>query len=607
MSENLQTIILEEKYEKFITNNLCCICFENKPTIRSNSDKEKDLSLNDIKQNLFENGIIWDDILILSCCEIHYLCIDCLRKIVNNYENHPINENNSHITCPYPFKECVNNVGYKNSFIHSDIEKIFKRKEDLINYNLHAEQFTFPGYTIIKCPMYTLDRNVCNANILVSNDDLKTKEKGEIVVQCDQNNLCLKRFCLTCKKTISYYISSCNDCILAYENENPQMFNYFLNKKQILTDTTCDSIPERTYNESEYLYRNGEITKEIAIKQILDIIEDINNYMICPICKISIYKTEQCNGISHHNIERCYVCGRIGYRIKGLGDHWSYHGIGGCYRFDTDTFVREHLINYKCVDSICKNHDLGDCMDPDHQQGIEDMNLSRKKAYIYHIFVSLLSEIRYDVYDELYEMFKKNDELMKLLPYKQTLKMLEIKKDRIKDYNEENVYNALNLEHVKNIYDDKQLYIDCYDYLSLYTKKEEITQKESFQEISNRINVLINQVTNQIDRIDSLSQLNENLGIDENTNRGVLDEDVDMSDIIIHAPPPPPIYLRKQLYNEDTESEDNYEMEQDLEYMETRQLIPSIALNNTNETQRNQNGYVLLDDILEILNEELEE
>lgn len=617
-SEN-ETIIVYEKKDNI---HSCCVCFDVIPTLVTNLNREKDLSLNDINIDFFENKTIPNDILLLSCCNKHYICINCLKRFVNNYENHPINENNSHIYCPYPFEECLNKVGFKNIFIHSDIHKILKTEEELNNYIIHSNQYEFPGYTIIKCPMTIIDNKLCGANILIENEYLKIKGKGEIILQCDQNNACLRRFCLTCKKTISYQ-SVCYECIISYENENPRMYNYFLNKKQKIINEIkhAEFSLENPYFENEYLYINGEITKEIAVKQILELIENVDSYMICPICKVSLYKTEKCNGLSHHNIERCYACGRIGYKIKGLGDHWSPNGISGCYRFDTDEFIKNNIKNYLCLDSICTNHELGDCSNPEHKDGINEIFKSRKKAYVYHTLISLLVDIRYDVYDELYNILKNKDEnLLEFLPYKQTLKIIEIKKDRLKDYTEDIVYETLNLENPKELKrykEDKKFYINFNEYEFLYKKNkiEDIIDNnisynlDDEHEDNNDINIQIQNIQNTLYEIDErLTTINENL---MNTE----DEDVDMTDLMLL--PPPPNYLRRQNYDDYEEEGSEYS---DDSYTETRELIPmsslvaSCLINTQNEISGNtvitpqirNDGYMLLDDILDFINDDYE-
>lgn len=460
----------------------CCVCFSSNFLISKNSSESVEspevyLSLSDIEQNFFIDNIIPDNLLILSCCKIHYICVQCLRLIVNNYENHPINENNSHLSCPYPFDECLTNIGFKNVFDHNLIKKIFKTEKELQNYISHSERFSFPGYTMIKCPMFTKFDKLCNTNILVENDFIKNNAIGDVIINCDQNVLCLRKFCFHCKQYIRYYDTECYDCKTIYENENPNIFNYYLNKNskyqnQVINyDDESDLESDLNYDESSYLFLNKEITEEIAIDQIISLLIDENTYMLCAICKNSLYKTERCNGLSHHNIERCYACGRIGFISKGLIEHWSSTGIDGCFRFNHERFVQNYIPDYQCTENECSNHEKGDCNIPDHEKGIQHMNFIKKSAYVYHILKSLLPNIRITVYDNLYnKISNSNPELLIYLPYKQTLILLEKFKKRYRDYTEEIFYEQIKCIHPKNIPDfTKTDYINIDEYI--YTHK----------------------------------------------------------------------------------------------------------------------------------------
>jgi len=482
-------------YSKFVKNKdnfllsfdndvSCCVCFSNnlliskKLTSTEIESQNEYLSLSDIEPELFINDIIPDDLLIKSCCNIHYICIKCMRLIVNNYENHPINENNSHLACPYPFEDCVTDIGFKNIFDHNLIKKILKTEKEWNNYISHAERFSFPGYIIIKCPMYTRYGILCNTNILVENDFIKNKPIGDVIINCDQNDKCLRKFCFHCKQNIKYYDNECIDCKTIYENENPNIFNYYLNKNATYSNQTInyndesDLESELDYSESSYLFLNKEITEEIVINQIISLLIDENSYIICPICKNSLYKTERCNGLSHHNLERCYSCGRIGFISKGLIEHWNNKGIEGCFRFDHDTFVKKYIPTYHCTESVCSNHDKGDCIIEEHQDGIKHMYFTRKTAYVYHIFKSLLPNIRLITYDKLYrKLLISYPELLDYLPYKQTLILLDKYKKRYKDYTEDIFYEQLKCIHPKNIshfITDKSYYINADEYITEY-------------------------------------------------------------------------------------------------------------------------------------------
>lgn len=481
-STNFLKLIKDPNNFKVTLNEVesCCVCFSNNFLISKNSPESPEvyLSLSDIEKNFFIDNIIPDNLLILSCCKIHYICVKCLRLIVNNYENHPINENNSHLSCPYPFEECLTNIGFKNVFDHNLIKKIFKTEKELQNYISHSERFSFPGYTIIKCPMFTRFDKLCNTNILVENDFIKKNAIGDVIINCDQNNLCLRKFCFHCKQYIKYYDTECYDCKTIYENENPNIFNYYLNKNpkyqnQVINyDDESDLESDLNYEESSYLFLNKEITEEIVIDQIISLLIDENTYMICAICKNSLYKTERCNGLSHHNIERCYACGRIGFISKGLIEHWSCTGIDGCFRFNHETFVKKYIPDYQCIENDCSNHEKGDCNMPEHEKGIQHMNFIKKSAYVYHILKSLLPNIRITVYDNLYnKLLNSNPELLIYLPYKQTLILLEKYKKRYRDYTEEIFYQQIKCIHPKNIPEFTKIdYINIDEYISKHNK-----------------------------------------------------------------------------------------------------------------------------------------
>jgi len=465
----------ERLSEDYILKNdldkTCCVCFTDAYFIY-NLKNECILSLSDIEPSFFKNNKIPKSLLVKSCCNVHYICINCIHRLINNYEAHPINESNSHLSCPYPFGDCVTSIGFKNIFDHNLIKKICNNTE-WEAYRIHSENFSFPGFTIIKCPVYYykgITRVLCNTEILLENDTIKNTPIGDFIVECTQNADCLKRFCFNCHQTMSYYQQVCNDCKTNHENENPNLLNYYFNKNtseilssiastSVETDNDNDNDTDNeieidnenesktviiNYNENSYLYLNKEITIEIAVEQIMNIIKSIDAFFICAICKISLYKTERCNGLSHHNVERCYACGRIGYKTKGLDEHWNPSGHNGCFRFNSDSYIKSTIPHYLCSDSTCSNHDKGDCTVPEHKDGIDDLEHLRKRSYVYHSIKSLLPEIRFDVYDELYDKLSMYPELLRYMPCKQTLVLLTTYKSRYKDFSESIVYKNLN-------------------------------------------------------------------------------------------------------------------------------------------------------------------
>lgn len=461
----------------------CCVCFCDYHFIYNNQSNET-LGISDLEKEWFDENEFPDELLVSSPCNNHFICIGCLRKITNNYENHPINETESHIYCPYPFEKCANDLDFRYIFEHNHIEKILRTEEERNNYREHAEQHAFPGMTRIKCPCpyygsSLLEIKICNTDILVENEDLKNKPIGELILECTQNLSCRKRFCYNCNKVISFFQPICYSCSTLYENENPNSFNYYINKDLetgLVSPVSSDAIDEFEFNNvsrydpEKYLYRNKDITQEIAIDKISVIIESFDNYMKCPVCQICLFKTEKCNGLAHHSVERCYVCGRIGYKIKGLGDHWSNFGCNGCYRFDTDGLVSIFVPEYKCNEFLCHNHDRGECNLPEHSEGIEKLISLRKRSCILHNILSLLPDIRLEVYDNLYEKYKNNEEYVNLLPFKQTFLLLNKYKDRSRDCIEEVIYDQLKLNYPT--FKQKNEILEVETYINEYKRED---------------------------------------------------------------------------------------------------------------------------------------
>jgi hypothetical protein len=442
-------------------NEPCCICYFNYP-ILFDSINNVYLGLNDISDDFS----LLDDLLLKSACNVHYICVQCLRKIVNNYENHPINEHNSHVFCPYPFQDCVTSVGTRNIFDHNSIKKLFKTETEWTNFINYANQYTFPGCTVIECAS-------CNSPILIENEEIRNTPVGELVIKCSQNEACMFTFCYYCKSSMSYNKTTCYICKLQHETENPDMFNYYFNKTHFICSPIENPEEILSFNECDYLFKNKELTVEIAQKQIIDTINDTNSILICPICKLSMYKTEQCNALKHHYIERCYACSRIGYKVKGLVEHWSNNGKGGCYRFDHDYFVKTHVREFICNDRQCFSHDMGDCNELEHQHGIQQLHKIRKQSIVYHLLKSLPNTIKYTVFDNIYEYLSiNNNSLLYFLPYKQTLFLLSEYPQHFSDFSEIIFYQSINCFHpssLPDVFTNKTIYIDTSSFLNLYT------------------------------------------------------------------------------------------------------------------------------------------
>jgi hypothetical protein len=397
-------------------------------------ERTSTVSVNSVEKNWFMNNNIPDDIILAFSCDKHYICVSCLRKLISNFDNHQIDENNSNIYCPFPFEICKNAADCRNIIDHECVRKFCKSEETYQEYWNHAKKYRFPGFEIVNCPNeYYYHNQVvkCNCEILVSIEDIKNSSKGELIIECDQNIQCMKRFCYWCHQTMVLRLS-CENCKLSFESEDPNAFNHYLNRPKIDEDDTT------------IMYKNKEITEGIVFEHIDSILNNLDIHITCPVCKIAMYKTEKCNEMTHHHIDRCYSCGRIGDRFKGLNEHWNTLGIGGCYRFNSDTYFYKYIPTYKCRENVCYDHDLGDCKEKEHQQGIQDYIKDRQRNLIYHLIKSLLPELRTNVLANLYEKYK-DTSFYDLLPWAYTLNLIKDHKIRVCDCNEKIVYEELSL------------------------------------------------------------------------------------------------------------------------------------------------------------------
>jgi hypothetical protein len=405
----------------------CCVC------MRSDLDDLAILVDNEapLKEDGFhptatladcDEGIPLKNTIFLSCCRQHGICHDCMKTISTNFDNHPIGPNHSLIPCPYPFDEgCKTPVGTENYFTHSDVRKILDETQ-YQSYITHAERFQFPGYEIVKCPRPIIineegEVGVCGAWVLIPIDLIKSTPVGYLIMECDQNPKCYRRSCYHChslvrrnlrtrrdQNNIAGVINSndvfCERCVTSTENTNRMAFNRYFYK------------PNKQRNDGQSLFfRNEEIPDETVLAQLTEMVDSERLYTRCMECLTTIYKTEQCNTITHCGIERCYACGRSGTREQDLGDHWDVTGVKGCPRFDHSNFWNEWgNCDFKCREGLCYSDTIGNCTVAEHQRGINTMIELRKRAHIYHAIKSLLPEQRESI-------LKQSSRIPKLRPY----------------------------------------------------------------------------------------------------------------------------------------------------------------------------------------------
>ena len=406
----------------------CCVCMRsNLDNLSILVDNESDIQENGIPMIATlgdcDEGIDISGTIFLSCCKIHGICYNCLKTIALSFDNHLIGASHSFIPCPSPFNNgedgCVSISGMSNYFTHSDIRKLLD-DEEFAMYMNHAQRYQFPGYELVPCPRPLLDNNIiikCGALILVPIDAIQHSIPGHLILQCNQSEECFRRSCYHCQSLIrqrGYGIPddiggvvndpdvTCEHCITKTENVNPQALNrYFYNPNKMLKDGR------------PIMFRNEELTKELVLSQLMEVAEADKLYTRCFECLTTIYKTEQCNTITHCGIERCYVCGRSGSNESHLGDHWDVSGMKGCPRFDHSVFWNQWgNCNFKCRESYCYGDQVGQCRYITHQEGIENMVELRKRSHIFHAIKSLLPEQQQSIIDEIvnienYECLKK--------------------------------------------------------------------------------------------------------------------------------------------------------------------------------------------------------
>lgn len=322
--------------------------------------------------NIYDINEIKSGYLVISCClkKDHLLCRECMRRLALSYDTHMINGTNSHMFCPY-MDGCTNESGIRNFFDHSLIRKFLSPQEFEI-FLEYAERFAYPGYEAVKC-------KDCKVPNIIPHNEIRDADDFGLIIRCSQNPVCFSIYCYICEEDLSDYDIFCKKCKDKSENTNPSSFNKYFYKP---LEYRSNSLSER----ENYFFRNKELTNEIIIGQLKEIVTE--PYVRCPVCLIKIYKTEQCNSVEHCGVEFCYVCNR---KTPGkLHDHWSELGNNGCFRFDSSQLIRCTLKKYKCSEGYCFGHDIGDCKVESHQEGVREMRDFRTYNLIYHMLKSLL-------------------------------------------------------------------------------------------------------------------------------------------------------------------------------------------------------------------------
>lgn len=81
---------------------------------------------------------------------------------------------------------------------------------------------------------------------------------------------------------------------------------------------------------------------------------------------------------------------------------------------------------------------------------------------------SLLSDIKFQVYDKLYDICKNDPVLLDFLPYKQTLILLNKFKKHYRNYCEDIVYKQLHCKNANEIFTNKMEFISATEYVQKF-------------------------------------------------------------------------------------------------------------------------------------------
>ena len=386
--------------------NECCVCMAAHLPTLTDPDTGELMSILEIGEDFPINlrGLTQPMFLFRSSCADHAICNACLHHLATSFgNNHPIGPKHPMLPCPYPFKECLTQTtGLPNYFPHAVVERVLTPEEQLL-YQAHAQRYQFPGYELVQCPRPSRYGTICGAGILVSLESVRTTLPGELIMRCDQSQQCQRHTCYHCRSLVHRARNQCDNCLTSTENMNPKLLNHYFHREN-----------KKAGDGQPNLYRNEELTEDIILPQLRDIVNADRLEVRCTECLTFMFKTELCNTLEHCGIERCYSCGRSGTTTKKIGDHWDSNGYKGCPRFDYSAFWNTLAgCNFRCMEGECYGSEVGDCTIAEHAVGVRNMIEMRKRAHIYHAIKSLLPEMRKHI---LEKVWLQQDDIRPYLP-----------------------------------------------------------------------------------------------------------------------------------------------------------------------------------------------
>jgi len=127
---------------------------------------------------------------------------------------------------------------------------------------------------------------------------------------------------------------------------------------------------------SPFLY-GKPMTRIEIVKGIQSIIDDAGS-VTCPGCKVKLYKTSQCNSLTHCGYHICFVC-RFTTDAPFIPlEHWDEEGVKGCPRWDTSPYWNKAgNCGYSCEYDACFSDD-SPCKDESHKEGRLKMEAQRQ-------------------------------------------------------------------------------------------------------------------------------------------------------------------------------------------------------------------------------------
>lgn len=167
--------------------------------------------------------------------------------------------------------------------------------------------------------------------------------------------------------------------------------------RELFTDSEWNEIAlqVRNFRASQYttldyhpflspLICKTNVTVEILCNRIIDILNQDEPHVMCPICTVTIQKTTACYAMRHCDWEMCWMCGKVDRRLST--DHWKT-----CPRYDSNVFWKKY--DYLCFETVCYDEDRN-CTLKAHERGKLNMNHIRKVFQLYFLCASITPEMK---------------------------------------------------------------------------------------------------------------------------------------------------------------------------------------------------------------------